>query len=76
MNEPSTYSTALLRGLGVDGLYPLKAAYKPGQRKRLFLVAQDRHVYGGTVPYEVIQKRRAKNRAARKSRRINRLRAR
>ncbi len=29
----------------------------------------------GVVPYEIVQRRRAKNRVARKSRRINRLRA-
>ncbi|MFJ8815460.1 hypothetical protein [Amycolatopsis thermoflava] len=33
-----------------------------------------RHVYGGTVPAETVARRRAKNRAARRSRRINRLR--
>lgn len=31
-----------------------------------------KHVYGGTVPPHVIAKRRARNKAARKSRRINR----
>lgn len=30
------------------------------------------HVYGGTVPQATIDKRRAKNRAARKARRLNR----
>lgn len=36
------------------------------------LGGRGRHVYGGTVPWETKQNRRAKNRAARKSRRINR----
>ena len=31
-----------------------------------------RHVYGGTVPEHVINKRRTRNRVARRSRRINR----
>jgi len=30
------------------------------------------HVYGGTVPAEVVRQRRAKNKAARKARRANR----
>ena len=33
---------------------------------------EQRHIYGGTVPFEVVADRRRKNRAARKSRRINR----
>lgn len=36
------------------------------------LGGQLRHVYGGTVPPEVVARRRARNRVARKSRRINR----
>lgn len=36
------------------------------------LTWSDRPVYEGTVPYAVKQRRRAKNRVARKSRRINR----
>lgn len=48
-DEPSTYSVALLLGLG----------------------AADKHVYGGTVPDRVKQNRRRRNRAARRSRRIN-----
>lgn len=36
------------------------------------LAATGKHVYGGTVPDSVVAKRRAKNKAARKSRRINR----
>jgi hypothetical protein len=32
-------------------------------------------VYGGTVPEHVVAKRRARNKVARRSRRINRLRA-
>lgn len=30
------------------------------------------HIYAGTVPYAEVERRRAKNRVARKSRRINR----
>ncbi|AKQ08070.1 hypothetical protein SEA_DUSK_71 [Mycobacterium phage Dusk] len=30
------------------------------------------HVYAGTVPYKTIQQRRKKNRAAKRSRKINR----
>lgn len=30
------------------------------------------HIYGGTVPYAEVERRRARNRMARKSRRINR----
>lgn len=30
------------------------------------------HIYGGTVPYAEVERRRARNRTARKSRRINR----
>jgi hypothetical protein len=33
---------------------------------------QGKHVYGGTVPDHVVAKRRARNKAARRSRRINR----
>lgn len=32
----------------------------------------NKHVYGGTVPEATVQRRRAKNRAARRSRQINR----
>lgn len=32
------------------------------------------HIYAGTVPESVVQKRRAKNRVAKKSRKINRAR--
>lgn len=33
---------------------------------------QGKHIYGGTVPDHVIAKRRAKNKVARRARRINR----
>lgn len=33
---------------------------------------QGKHIYGGTVPAETVANRRAKNKAARRSRRINR----
>lgn len=73
--EPSTFSTAVLQGLGVDRWSIIKIAKTKGQRGKHFLVPQERHVYGGTVPFETIQRRRAANRAARKSRRINRMRS-
>lgn len=38
----------------------------------LSTLQSSRHLYAGTVPEHVIAKRRAKNRMARKSRRINR----
>lgn len=38
----------------------------------IWLNRRQRHVYAGTVPVETIAKRRAKNKAARRSRRINR----
>lgn len=40
----------------------------------LGLTARDQHVYGGTAPEHVVSRRRAKNRTARRSRRINRVR--
>lgn len=36
------------------------------------LGAAGKHVYGGTVPPETVTKRRAANRVARKSRKVNR----
>lgn len=36
------------------------------------LSTSGKHVYGGTVPEGVVARRRAKNKAARRSRRINR----
>lgn len=72
--EPSTYSRAVLNGLGADQ-HHLISAKRSRTGGRPFLALQQKHVYGGTVPYEVVQKRRAKNRVARKSRRVNRLRA-
>jgi hypothetical protein len=74
--DPSSYSTSILQGLSVDRWYIVKVHSTKGQRGRFFLVPQDKHVYGGTVSYETVQQRRAANRVARKSRRINRLRAR
>ena len=71
MQEPSTYSTAILSGLGTPG----HGLTKRNRYGWLVIGATERHVYGGTVPYETIQKRRAKNRVARKSRRTNRLRS-
>ncbi len=40
----------------------------------LALNASGKHIYAGTVPAATIQKRRAANRVARKSRRVNRIR--
>jgi hypothetical protein len=52
-NQPSSYSVAVLFGLGFH----------------------DKHVYGGTVDPVTVAKRRARNKVARASRRINRRRA-
>ncbi|GLZ34855.1 hypothetical protein Lesp02_70420 [Lentzea sp. NBRC 105346] len=57
--EPSSYSLAILLGLGAKNADPLR----PG------------HVYEGTADPARVAKRRAKNRVARASRRINRKRA-
>lgn len=34
---------------------------------------QSKHVYGGTVPFSTVEHNRAKNKAARHARRVNRL---
>ena len=47
-----------------------------GLQKRKPHQAQEKHVYGGTVPDDVIARRRAANRVARASRRVNRRRGR
>ena len=75
VGEPSSFSTATLQGLGVDRWSVIKIAKTKGQRGKYFLVPQTKHVYGGTVPFETVQRRRAANRVARKSRRVNRLRS-
>jgi len=69
MQEPSVYSTAILAGLGADSLYPSRHS-----KRNMGIWVGVRHVYGGTVSQATIDKRRAKNRVARKSRRVNRLR--
>jgi hypothetical protein len=69
--EPSTYSVAVLSGLGMPAR---AAAFYEGRHYR-GPIFSEKHVYGGTVPQATIDLRRAKNRVARKSRRINRLRA-
>jgi hypothetical protein len=53
--QPSSYSLAILHGLGVKN-------------------ANGAHVYEGTADPIRVAKRRAKNRVARRSRRVNRLR--
>lgn len=58
--RPSAFSLAVLAALN------LGAARRPG--------ATSRHIYGGTVPDGVKQARRRRNRAAGRSRRINRAR--
>lgn len=70
MKEPSAYSVAVLMGLGKLGR---AASFVEGRRYR-GPIFSEMHVYGGTVPRATIEKRRAKNRVARKSRRVNRLR--
>ena len=47
------------------------AIITPTQRAYL-QVLQGKHVYGGTVPDHVVKRRRAANKVARRSRRINR----
>lgn len=44
----------------------------PYQKALLMALQSGRHIYAGTVPEAEKQRRRAKNRAARKSRKINR----
>lgn len=39
----------------------------------MLVALQGKHIYAGTVPPEVVEKRRQRNRVARRSRRINRL---
>src|SRR5688500_3121431 len=75
MRLDNSYGTAILGGLSVDRWHIVKVEQTKGQRGRFFLVPQEKHVYGGTVPYATVQRRRAANRTARKSRRVNRLRA-
>lgn len=57
-DQPSAYSVMILLGLGA----------KTGNRQ------YPGHVYEGTADPARVAKRRAKNRVARKSRRVNRLR--
>lgn len=68
-----------MRGITVtdlDGLDKLRAPdqNKTGTQgfKMMGVLSQLRHVYGGTVDPVTIAKRRAANKVARKSRRINR----
>jgi len=70
--QPSTFSTAVLMGLGDQ--YHGKGIVQ--SRQGPTPMWGERHVYAGTVPQETIDRRRAKNRVARKSRRVNRLRSR
>lgn len=70
--EPSSYNTAVLMGLGAR--YHGRGIVQTRQGPALMW--GERHVYGGTVAPEVVARRRAANRVARKSRRINRLRSR
>ncbi|WP_165350455.1 hypothetical protein [Xylanimonas protaetiae] len=44
----------------------------PTYGKTILRALQGKHVYGGTVPAATVAKRRAANRAARRSRAINR----
>lgn len=41
-------------------------------QRTILTALQRKHVYAGTVPAATVARRRAKNKAARKSRRINR----
>jgi hypothetical protein len=51
---------------------------EPTEYEKLILAGLQRkpHIYQGTVPYQVVLARRAKNKAARQSRRVNRSRGR
>lgn len=72
MPEPSNYSVAVLTGLGAgrgNGVWR-------GRHGKQHAMHTERHVYGGTVLYAEVQRRRKASRVARKSRRVNRLRAR
>lgn len=44
----------------------------PGLLMLMLLNARQEHIYGGTVPAAVVARRRARNKAARISRRLNR----
>ncbi|MFE5290423.1 hypothetical protein ACFRAQ_36215 [Nocardia sp. NPDC056611] len=48
--------------------------YSTGWARAILLGLQHKHVYMGTVPDNEILRRRVKNRAARKARKINRVR--
>lgn len=41
-------------------------------QKAILFALQSKHIYAGTVPAAVVARRRAKNKVARKQRRINR----
>lgn len=46
--------------------------FATGLARGILIRLQGKHIYGGTVPAADVEKRRAKNREARKSRRRNR----
>jgi hypothetical protein len=76
MKEPSTYSVAILRGLGQGFVRPYEVRNRRGRGHRTYLAAHEHSVYEGTVSEATVAQRRTKNRVARKSRRVNRLRLR
>lgn len=78
MNPP------IIRGLseklGLDKAAALKDLRSPQTRMAASLAyfgrVGEKHVYAGTVPEDEVQRRRAKNRAARRARKVNRQRGR
>lgn len=72
MKEPSSYALMILLGLQ-HKTSPVRFSYA---RNQTVLADHAPHMYEGTVPAATVAARRAANRRARKSRRVNRERAR
>lgn len=66
------YGLDILTGLSVPQFRPV--FYRNGKAVPGTVQPVFKHVYGGTVPAATVATRRTRNKAARKSRRINRLR--
>ncbi|MDG3012417.1 hypothetical protein G4X40_19950 [Rhodococcus sp. D2-41] len=52
--------------------HPAFTVERSDERTALLSLQQQAHIYGGTVPAATVAERRRRNKAARKSRRINR----
>jgi hypothetical protein len=61
--------TAITEAVGPDDI---AKANSPATKMALALAATGKRVYEGTVPAATVAKRRAKNKAARKARRVTR----